>query len=244
MSAVAIVPLPRPTFRRELPHGRTRPPRRLDAGSLTWWSRLHGAERVRDGAIAELHELLRREASFQIRLRTRAMVAFPQSDLDDLAVQSADDALVTVLRKLEDYRGESQFWTWARRFVQLEAPVSIRRRVGSDRISNDPTDVLALAARDPSPEERVVMRELLSDISDFVAAKLTTRQRAVLVAVAINGISAATLAIELETTPGAIYKSLHDARKRLSTEISRVRDGSQRTPSASAGSPSASDSMT
>ena len=219
MPAGAIAAAPSPAARCESARGRTSPPRGLDDGSLTWWSRLHGGERVREGAIVELHEQLGREASFQIRLRSRTMVAFPQSDLDDLAVQSGDDALVAVLRKLDDYRGESQFWTWARRFVQLEAPACMRRRVGSDRISDDPTDLLALAARDPSPEERFAMRERLRDISDVVASKLTTRQRCVLIAVAINGVSAAALAIELDTTPGAIYKALHDARRRLATEI-------------------------
>jgi RNA polymerase sigma-70 factor (ECF subfamily) len=126
--------------------------RPLDAESRAWWLRLHGMEPVRNRAIAELQELLRREAGFHLRLRTRGMSEFPRSDLDDLAVQAANDALLAVLRKLDDYRGESQFWTWARRFVQLEAPVSIRRRLGRDLLASDPDCVSLCPDPGCSPE--------------------------------------------------------------------------------------------
>ena len=114
----------------------TRPPRQLDAESRAWWERLHGMEPTRGWAIAELYERLRREAAFHIRHRVGGLSEFPRSDIDDLATQAAGDALVVLLRKLEDYRGDSQFWTWARRFAALEAPVSIRRRLGHDRVGS------------------------------------------------------------------------------------------------------------
>ncbi len=192
---------------------------RLDAESRAWWVRLHGREPERDRAIAELHERLRREAWFHIRLRTRGMSEFPRSDLDDLAVQAASDALLAVLRKLEDYRGDSQFWTWARRFAQLEAPVSIRRRLGHDRLANDPERMFALTDPGCSPQERAEAQELLGTVSGLIVDRLTARQRAVVVAIAIDGVSTATLASELDTTRGAIYKTLHDARKKLAAQL-------------------------
>ena len=111
---------------------------------------------LRDGAIVELHERLRREAWFHPRLRTNGMSELPRSDLDDLAVRAEEsDALLAVLRKLDDYRGEGQFWIWARRFDQLEAPASIRRRLGHDRLTNDPEHAFALPDPGSSPQERV-----------------------------------------------------------------------------------------
>jgi RNA polymerase sigma-70 factor (ECF subfamily) len=53
----------------------------------------------------------------------------------------------------------------------------------------------------------------------LIVSQLTSRQRTVLVAVAIDGISAAALAEKLETTSGAIYKTLHDARRKLATQL-------------------------
>jgi len=194
---------------------RTGPVRRLDVESRAWWERLHGTKPVRDRAIAELHERLRREAWFHLRLRTRGRLEFPNSDLDDLAVQAANDALLAVLRKLDDYRGESRFWTWARRFAQLEAPVSIRRRLGHDHLASDPECVLAVADPGCSPQERTEVHELLGTVSEMIVGQLTARQRTVLLASAVDGVATATLASDLDTTPGAIYKTLHDARKKL-----------------------------
>ena len=198
---------------------RRAPAPRLDAESRAWWVRLHGGEPERDRAIAELHERLRREAWFHIRLRTRGMSEFPRSDVDDLAVQAASDALLAILRKLEDYRGDSQFWTWAKRFAQLEAPVSIRRRQGRDHLANDPERAFAVADPGCSPQERAEAQELLEKVSGLIVDQLTARQRAVVIAIAIDGVSTATLATELETTRGAIYKTLHDARKRLTAQL-------------------------
>jgi RNA polymerase sigma-70 factor (ECF subfamily) len=193
----------------------------LDAESRLWWERLHAAEPVRGWAIAELHERLRREAALHIRLRVRGLTAFPRGDIDDLAVQAADDALVALLRKLEDYRGDSQFWTWARRFVALEAAVSIRRRLGRDPagIARDPERQLEVADRGASVPDRVELLERLRTLNGLIAGVLTPGQRAVMVAVAIDGVSARTLAGELHTTPGAIYKTLHDARRKLRAQL-------------------------
>jgi RNA polymerase sigma-70 factor (ECF subfamily) len=189
----------------------------LDAESQGWWDRLHGSESVRTDAIEELHERLQREAKFHVRQRVSALSAFPRSDIDDLATQAADDALVALLRKLGDYRGESQFMTWARRFAALDAQVSVRRRIGRDRvgISRDPDHALAVADPGSSVHERVEMRERLRSVTQVINNGLTVRQRAVLVAVAIDGVPADTIADELETTPGAIYKTLHDARVKV-----------------------------
>jgi len=191
----------------------------MDTESRRWLVRLHGAGRARDQAIVELHERLRREAWFHIRLRARGIPEFPGGDLDDLAVEAANDALLAVLRKLDEFRGESQFWTWARRFAQLEAPVSIRRRLGRDRLADDPEWVLACPDRSCSPQERAEVQELVRMVSDLIVGELTARQRAVLVAVAIDGVSPAALAVELDSTPGAIYKTLHDARRKLSAQL-------------------------
>jgi RNA polymerase sigma-70 factor (ECF subfamily) len=207
-----------PQLLRECPSvsGRT-----LDDESQAWVARLRDVGPVRRCAIAELHERLRREARFEIQKRARRMPGFPMSDIDDLAVQAASDALITLLRKLDDYRGDSQFWTWARRFAQLEAPVSIRRRQGHyDLVPADVSPaVLEPVAIGFSLPELVELRKLLRTVTDLIVGQLTQRQRVVVVAIAINGDSPAMLAIELDTTPGAIYKTLHDARVKLKTQL-------------------------
>jgi RNA polymerase sigma-70 factor, ECF subfamily len=68
-------------------------------------------------------------------------------------------------------------------------------------------------------QERVEVREVLQPVSELIVAALTTRQRIAVVAIAINGVSVGTLANDLDTTPGAIYKTLHDARVKLRAQF-------------------------
>ena len=212
MSTLAPSPVPtiaeeRGRFARQLPS---------DAKSRSWVERLHADEHTRGKAVAELYDQLRIEAAHHIRYRITNVARFPRSDIDDLAAQAAGDALIALLRKLDDFRGDSQFWTWARRFAELEAPVSIRRRLGRDRVGicRHPDLVDQVTDRSLSAHDRAEIRELLRDISDVVGAELTDRQRTVLVA-AVNGVPASALAEDLGTTPGAIYKCLHDARVKV-----------------------------
>lgn len=190
------------------------PWRPLDLESRSWLERLRGAEPTRGSAVAELHERLRREAAFHIRSRVRNRDGFPKSDIGDLATEAADDALLALMRKLDDYRGESRFWTWAKKFAALEALVSIRRRVGLDRVGISPEPELAPDVADPAPSAQELLEtyELLQSVNDIVANQLTNRQRTALIATAVDGVSPKTLAGELHTTPGAVRKSVHDAR--------------------------------
>ena len=57
--------------------------------------------------------------------------------------------------------------------------------------------------------------ELLRTLQTAVDEALTPHQREVLVALALNGVPIDVLAERLETTRGALYKVLHDARRKL-----------------------------
>src|SRR5436190_3721703 len=189
----------------------------LDGESQSWWDRLHSPEPIRTYAISALHIRLHREATFHVRRCAFRLSEFPRSDIDDLATQAADDALVVLLRKLDDYRGESQFMTWARRFAALEALACVRRRLGRDRvgISREPELAELVADTSCSPHDHVEVRERLRAVTRVINDRLTDRERAVLVAVAIDGNSTEVVAGELQMTRGAIYKALFDARVKL-----------------------------
>ena len=89
---------------------------------------LRAEGRVRELAVERLHTLLVRAARFEVARRLAALPALGGDELDDIAQQAADDALVSVLRRLDDFRGESRFTTWAYKFALLEAAVKLRRR--------------------------------------------------------------------------------------------------------------------
>jgi RNA polymerase sigma-70 factor (ECF subfamily) len=190
--------------------------RRLDPASRAWLSELRLEGPVREAAIARLHALLLKEARHEVRRRTAGLAHPSGRDLDDLAVQAADDAVVAVLAKLEQFRGDALFTTWARRFATLEVPGEIRRRRGHTRkIPSDPEDWPAERAASDDPEQRSEACELARTVGGLIAHELTPHQRLVLIAMALDETPAKALAERLHSTPGALYKTLHDARRKL-----------------------------
>jgi len=187
-----------------------------DARSRAWVSALGGTGHDRDRAVAELHDLLLRAARFELGRRRGALRDLSAGDLEDLATQSAADALLAILNKLGDYRGASRFTTWAYKFALLEAGVKARRRAWQDRELPLPDEGWArLQARVAAPSDAAGTSELLAALRDAIREDLTPRQRDVLVALALNEVPIDVLAERLGATRGALYKSLHDARRRL-----------------------------
>jgi RNA polymerase sigma-70 factor, ECF subfamily len=175
------------------------------------------ALRVRsDDALAALHGLLVRAARFEVGRRRAALPHLRGELLDDLAVQSADDALVAVLAKLDDFRGDSRFTTWAYKFALLEAAVRLRRLAWQGReVPLESESWERLAATGSSPERDVELGELLDALRAAIDEQLSERQRHVLVSTTIAGVPIDVLAERLDTTRGALYKTLHDARQKL-----------------------------
>jgi len=193
---------------------------RLADDARTWISALRGPAGPRDQALSELHALLLRAARYELGRRRGQLAHLAASDVDDLAMQSADDALMAILRKLDSFRGTSRFTTWAYKFALLEAGVKARRRAWHGReIVIDDQAWPELPSTGRSAQETLEDAELLAALRDAVHAALTPHQREVFCALALNGIPIDVLAERLGTTRGALYKTLHDARRKLRAEL-------------------------
>jgi RNA polymerase sigma-70 factor (ECF subfamily) len=173
----------------------------------------------RNDAVRELHALLLRAARFEIGRRAGPLEHVRGESREDLALQAADDAFVAVVTKLEDFRGESRFSTWAYKFALYEAAARMRRRAWQHReVVLDPGAWLALSDGGDLQADHG-RAELLEAIRALIATALTPRQREVLVALTIQDIPIDVLAEQLGSTRGAIYKTLHDARRKLRAEL-------------------------
>ena len=175
-----------------------------------WPGRLRGPAPERERAVAELHGLLLRAAHHELGRRR-----VERGERDDLAIQAADDALVAVLAKLDTFRGASRFTTWAYKFALLEAGVKARRRAWQDRELPLGEDWPQVADPGPSAHDTAERGELLRALRAAVDSELTTHQREVFVALALHEVPIDVLAERRGTTRGALYKTLHDARRRL-----------------------------
>jgi RNA polymerase sigma-70 factor (ECF subfamily) len=168
----------------------------------------------RHDAQEELHALLLRAARFELHRRRQ----LPYDDAEDLAAQAANDAMVALLRKLDTFRGQSRFTTWAYKFALLEAGVKARRRAWQDReVPLD--DDAAFSDGRPSAQQTVEDAEVLRAVRDAMRTDLTDHQREVFTALALNGVPIDVLAERLGSTRGALYKTLHDARRKLRAAI-------------------------
>lgn len=189
--------------------------------SQAWVDALQSDGAARDASIADLHALLLRAARFELGRRRGALSFVRGEELEDLAMQAADDALVAVLAKLHQYRGASRFATWAYKFALLEAGVKLRRRAWQGReVVLEPETWPTFESPGSSPHDAVERTELLGVLREAIEASLTAHQRDVFVALALNGVPIDVLAERLTTTRGALYKTLHDARRKLRRELS------------------------
>jgi RNA polymerase sigma-70 factor, ECF subfamily len=138
-------------------------------------------------------------------------------ELDDLAHQAAADAVLAITAKLDSFRGESRFTTWAYKFAVLEVSAKLGRHFWSR-----PTVALSFEDWDRLPDrfglapgEISQWQELLVAIRRAVDEELTEHQRRVFIALVLNAVPLDALVVELGTTRNAIYKTMYDARQKL-----------------------------
>jgi RNA polymerase sigma-70 factor, ECF subfamily len=197
-------------------------PPALDSESREWIRALRADadDATRQEALAKLHALLMRAARFEVVRRRPNLPHLRGDELEDIATEAADDALMSVLRRLDDFRGDSRFTTWAYKFALLEAAVKLRKRAWQERevpLEPEGWDILSSARIGPQIEAE--QGEQLQTLQSAIAQVLTPHQRRVLIALALNEVPIDVLAERLNTTRGALYKTLHDARRKLRVHL-------------------------
>jgi RNA polymerase sigma-70 factor (ECF subfamily) len=188
----------------------------LDADSRRWLERLDPTHPAHQQAVADLRKLLLRVAAHELSRRRGQLGAVAGPEFDDLTEQSANDALVTILGKLDDFEGRSRFTTWAIKFAIFEVSTKVARHAWQRQPpSRDEFSFEQLPdAWTPRPDDDFERREQLRILSASIR-ELTERQREVFVAIALNDVSIDMIALRLGTNRNEIYKNLFDARRKL-----------------------------
>ncbi len=188
-----------------------------DPVSRRWVEQLHSDDPRHHHAVARLHEVLRRAALHELHRRRVQLPALAGPELDDLAQQCADDALVNILARIDDFKGLSRFTTWAYKFAIFEVSNKLARHAWQRHPpSRDELEFADLPDRfAPRPSEQAERREQLVILKEAIDTDLTQRQREVFVAIALNEVPIDVLALELRSNRNAIYKNLFDARRKL-----------------------------
>src|SRR5262249_474173 len=130
------------------------------------------------------------------------------------------DATTAILAKLGGFRGESRFTTWAYKFAVLEVSARLRRRAwkarqgaldeaGWGRLADPPQ------APPPPPHQPTPPHEGRQPVQ----TTLTHRQRSVFLAAVAGEIPLDVIAERTGSSRGAVYKMLHDARRKLRASL-------------------------
>lgn len=176
---------------------------------------------VRDAAVTRLHALLLRVARAEAGRRRDRLPERVVEEIDDLCVQATNDAVMSILRKLNEFRGQARFTTWACKFVIFEVSSRLRRHAWRHRsVETDDTVWDRLADGTPSALGMMEHQELAAALKRVVKERLTDRQRTIFQAAAMDDIPIDVLAERFGSSRGAIYKTLHDARRKLRGALS------------------------
>jgi RNA polymerase sigma-70 factor (ECF subfamily) len=195
----------------------------MDPESRAWVAALAGQGGDREAALGRLLALLLRAARFELGRRRGQLAGLSAAERHDLATQAADDAMMGVLARLGEFRGLSRFTTWAYKFALLEAAAKARRMAWRDReLPRPPEDWVAMADSDGRPEAAAEHAELLAALRTAVVEVLTPHQREVLLTVVAGRVPLDVLAERRGTTRGALYKTIHDARRKLRAPLAEA----------------------
>src|SRR5215203_5762627 len=164
-------------------------------------------------ALADLYDLL-------VRGLRAALGGRAEANIEDFA----QEALLKITNNLDSFRGESRFTTWAKKIAMNVALTELKRRRWRDVSLQDLLDQRTKAARelaDPglTPEQETLQNTALARLGDIIDTELTERQREAIVAVILEGMPVSEVAKRMGTNQNALYKLLHDARKRLKSRL-------------------------
>ena len=173
-----------------------------------------------DEAVARLHETLLRVARSELA-RRHGQLNVSGPELDDLAHQAAADAMLAIMAKLGQFRGESKFTTWAFKFVMFEVSAKIGRhfwRRPPVALTTEDWDRLPdRFGFDPAGESE--RRDFVRAVRRAVQEDLTEHQRQIFVTLVVDGVPLDALAEKLGSSRNAIYKTMFDARRKLRASL-------------------------
>jgi RNA polymerase sigma-70 factor, ECF subfamily len=165
-----------------------------------------------DEALADLYNLLVRGL--------RAAFGSYGGGVDANVEDFAQEALIKITGNLDSFRGKSRFTTWALKIATNVALTELKRRRWrdvslQDLLARREADDRGPADTQLTPEQLALQNTVLEELRRMVDEELTDRQREAVVAVILEGMPISEAARRMGTNQNALYKLLHDARRKL-----------------------------
>lgn len=171
-----------------------------------WLAALEGGDAESVAALAELHAYLLRV----LRKVFRSDSGLSDHDLSDLV----QEASLRLIEYRHTFRAESSFPTWATAVATRVAFTELRKRRVRERGATEFEEIRRAALERPDVTDVEEKRELLGALGEAIERELTDRQRIAILA-ELRGVPTVEIAARLETNSNALYKLVHDARRKL-----------------------------
>ena len=193
-----------------------------------WLYDLNASGEIQDAAITDLRDLLLRATLYFFHRNQGDAAGMDRDQILQRAEDCAQEALIAVMNRLADFRGDSQFTTWVYKFAINKALISARRERWKGKsleqlTSFDSNTLTAWSLQDRSsaglPDQSAIQSEISNAIREVIEHELTDRQRDVLIMMVFNDVPMDEVVQRLSTNRNAIYKMLHDARRKLKTRM-------------------------
>jgi RNA polymerase sigma-70 factor (ECF subfamily) len=195
-----------------------------DRANDIWLKDLRASGVQRDDALADLRALLLRALPKGIE----SWLSPDHPEFEPFIEDTAQETLLRVLNGLDTFEGRSQFTTWVYKISIRVALNELRRRrwrdVSLEGLMEDEADDSAphqFASFEPGPAAIVERADVLQRVQQIVAEELTERQRAAMHAINMQDVPMDEVARRMGTNRNALYKLLHDARRRLKHRLER-----------------------
>lgn len=187
-----------------------------------WLQDLGSSGEGQVAAIEELRSILLRTAMYTFHRNLGDLAQFSQLEIQQLAEDCAQEALIALLKHLHDFRGESKFTTWAYKFA-VNIALTMARRERWKSISLDDLDDIPIQSDWPfvgdhsksDPDLAAMRGEMWKIIRDVIVDELTEKQRLVLKWMVFDDVPMDVVVERVGTNRNAVYKLLHDARSKL-----------------------------
>jgi RNA polymerase sigma-70 factor (ECF subfamily) len=187
----------------------------MDRANDVWIEELRRPGPGREAALADLRGLL-------LRGLRGALAGRPGVD-DAFLEDTVQEALLKVLSRLDTFEGRGHFVSWATAVAVRTALSVLRRRhwhdVSLERLRGEGGEqAVEVADASAGPERESLRSELLAALRRVFDEQLTDKQRLALTA-ELNGTPQDEIARQLGSTRNAVYKLMHDARRKLKAAL-------------------------
>lgn len=198
-----------------------------DRTNEQWLEDLRADGEIQQLALEDLRKRLHRSIYYYLSQDRSDLRDLAGKELQAMAGDMAQDSVLRVMDNLDSFRGESRFTTWTNK-IAIRLAISTLRRARYKNFSLDDLtkdgDFLSAEANmvtdaPPNPERAAERDDVMDKIMAGFRESLTERQYQALVAVALEGVPMDVVAEQMDTNRNALYKLIHDARRKLKAHL-------------------------